>query len=526
MNTITATLCIGFLAASSILCAQSTTVDSRWGEEFNVKGADFKYLLHEEGVGTFAFMKKIKLSKGNEYTLIAFDEAGNEKKRALVALEPFGKKVIQLQFVQKRLYLFFAQQEKKAKQHHLFAQQIDPISMEKLGEPIALASYPLTIENTELESSAYHIHFSHDESKVAISHGIPRIKKGSALIRLKVFDGVLKALEEKEIPYEQGKEKFKLIETVVSDVGDLVLLASVGEGTGLFNNSGPTKIMIKHFPLQGGEAKEYTLATGDRHLSDLILDVDAGTVNCMGLFSNKSTRYAAGCVSVRIDLQKQEKDYEHYLDFDDAFIQGVSNYDPLTAGKQKLNIGASKGELLMFDIREVVQLSDGRRVLVGEHYMHQSGGSSYNNVTGKSRNWVSTTHMRDLIIICLSQDGKIDWSTSVAKKQLTANGNLMSSYALLVSDDHLHLIFNDNEKNAQYKPGDKVYNMAQGFGNKHASLVTIAPDGSSQKSALFKELDNAALPMPKRFISAGEKQMLMYGKGKQSHHVGLIRFDR
>jgi len=134
--------------------------------------------------------------------------------------------------------------------------------------------------------------------------------------------------------------------------------------------------------------------------------------------------------------------------------------------------------------------------------------------------------MRDLIIICLSQDGKIDWSTSVAKKQLTANGNLMSSYALLVSDDHLHLIFNDNEKNAQYKPGDKVYNMAQGFGNKHASLVTIAPDGSSQKSALFKELDNAALPMPKRFISAGEKQMLMYGKGKQSHHVGLIRFDR
>lgn len=418
-------------------------------------------------------------------------------------------------FLQDKLYALGYGEFRDHDQKVAYILEVDPSDLSTPGKP----RETLVIEDVRNQQFlSFETLISREEEMVAFV-GLPGARAGNFWFNKKkrenveaqvaVFNENMNEVWKSgfRLPYQE--KDYAVVGTEVDDEGNLYFL-------GRYNNEGPgVTYKIQAFRNNGKELVEYDVDLADKLASDCALGLSLdGNLIVTGFYSDNKVSRIAGAFYLLIDPASSSKLLETYKEFDTETLA-------LFMKKRK----AEKGkELDNFTFDRVIMRTDGGAVLLGEKfYITQS---TTTDAQGNTR--VSYTyHHNEIIVVNINPDGTIEWVTKIPKipkipKIQSSSSSFYLGYSDHVKDENIFLVFNDNEKNLGENAEDKIsrYN-----GNKSiATLVTILPDGTWNKTALFDNKEQGVLLRPSVAEQLNETQMLIYAERGKKYKLGLLTF--
>jgi hypothetical protein len=156
---------------------------------------------------------------------------------------------------------------------------------------------------------------------------------------------------------------------------------------------------------------------------------------CVGLYSDKHPRRAAGVYGFYLDHQTEGQLNLFNLPFDSEIARKVTgSADGLTKGLEDLDI---RNLLLRHDGGVVVLLEEfkkAERGISGQQFQFGPMGARF----------ITDYFYEDLIAVSLHPDGRLDWQDVFPKKQYSQDDDgIFSSVYVMRAPDQINLVFND-----------------------------------------------------------------------------------
>ena len=146
----------------------------------------------------------------------------------------------------------------------------------------------------------------------------------------------------------------------------------------------------------------------------------------------------------------------------------------------------------------------------------------------KEESYIYYYNYNDIICIGINKDGKLDWAIRIPKiQQGTDDYGYYSSYALIVDANKAKIMFNDNPANEGVKDPTKMKEFATNLKTipkATAFMVTVYPDGSFEKDAMFPKEDAKIFLCPK-LIAKSKQRNIVYGQKSNEYKFGTFAFD-
>jgi hypothetical protein len=259
--------------------------------------------------------------------------------------------------------------------------------------------------------------------------------------------------------------------------------------------------------------KEYTIKLDPKFISDITMAVDTqGNIICSGFYSNKSSNAIIGTFYLRINKKTGKVENEGTMDFSSEFLTQF-----MTTKR-----AAKKKELYDYNLRYLVQRSDGGAILVAEQY-YETQVCNTDPRTGATT-CTYYYYYNDIIVVNIKPDGTIEWARKIPKLQVSRNdGGYFLSFAFAVSGNKLHFMFNDHPKNLSVAAG-KGYKYMNNVTKSVAVLVTMEINGEQTRQAMFRNRDLKTYLRPKLNLQVSEKHMFLYGQKRNTFKIAVVDF--
>lgn len=516
-----------------VLCqGQSKEVGIVWGpEEKESKKTTLNDIVGYDKSGIFAYKTRSKGLYG--FNSIIILEHFNQKLELTKSIEielEYQKKEMNFEYfihLNNNLYVFSSFTNQKSKKKYLFYQTIEKntLSVNKDLKKVAEIDYD---GNSKYNSGNFQYELSRDSSKLLVYYNTPFEKGEKEKFGLHVFNNKMEELWNKEITLPYIEELFEVEDYLVDIFGNVHVLGT------LFNEKRKEKVkgepnfqyQIISYSENGQKKNMYPVKIEGRFLTDMQIEInDNQELICGGFYSDEGTYSIKGSYFLKIDTDSKNILTKNFKEFDFEFItEGMTEREEKKA-KKKEEQGKSV-ELYEYDLDDIILKDDGGAVLIGEQYFIRTVTHSHYDGNG---GWYTSTsyhyNYNDIIVINISSDGKIIWNEKIAKKQVTSNdGGFYSSYALNVTEDKLHFVFNDNPKNlSEDLEEGKLYNFNRSR-ESVVALVTVDSEGNQKRKALFSSKESETLTRPKVCKQISEKNMILFGQEKKYHRFIKLIF--
>ncbi len=489
-----------------------------WGREMKEPSrSTITDLLVGDDGKTFAVRTKASGIFNIKYILEAYNEDLTIIASEELDLEYKGKDM-EYEFIifsNGKLYAFASFDNQKQDKNYLFAQEINQKTLKPQG---AIQKVIETDSRSKSNEGKFFHEISTDKSKIAIFAMAAYKKKEKDKFNVAVLDADMNPLWNKDIKLPYTDELYNSEIVRVDNNGNFYM-----QGV-LFQDKAKTKrkgkpnysYLIHSYRDKGEKVKEYKISLKDRFITDLNFKVSkSDKIICAGFYSDKGTYAVKGTYFIRIDLATGEKEVAKTKAFEDDFLAQFLSDRQIKKGKK---------ELYQYDVDKLILRGDGGAVLLAEQYFVRSRTITRTGTNGTmSSRTVYYYYYNDIIAINIKPDGDVEWLTKIPKRQVTIDdGGYYSSFADMITNEKIYLIFNDNPKNIRIKDSKRIYN----FNGKKSvvTLATISKDGSYEKSILLNNRDQEVITRPKVCEQTSKDEMILYGELRKKFRLARVTF--
>lgn len=522
---ITLGLCLGV----SPVMSQSKTdrASVTWGVEMN----DSKDGAFDEVVGytddhvymTVFVKKEIFLRKmDNKHRTVyqkliplTIDKNDHVLKEVVV----FGEKIL----------VFTTFLDKKDKSVSLYMRAFNEVDMKPQGRMQKLAS--MDVEKRR-NTGASSVRVSPNKQAVLISQVLPYEKEARERFNLKVYDNDMTLLWDRNVELPYLDSEFSVESFRVTDDGTAIMIgnkyAEKREAKELRKDGKATyEYHMLVFHSDESAPEDHAIVVPGKFLQDLSLNIGKeGDILCGGFYGNKGSFAVSGTFFLRLDRTTKRVIHSSFKEFDRDFITAYMTEKEEARATKKADKKGEELELYNYELREIIRRDDGGAVMVGEQYRFFVTTTCTTNANGGQTCRTNFHYVyNDIIVVNVDPNGDIAWAAKVPKRQHSVNdGGRYSSYALVVKDDHIYVMFNDSGKNLMLLPGDKVEPFKYGK-DMLITLATINADGKVFREALLPQDKRDAITRPKAGVQTGDGRLFIYANWKKTHRFGTVTFN-
>jgi hypothetical protein len=500
-----------------------------WGNELKAKNStlDEVVAVTEDGIYVIKYKRKSLLNL--VYIIEHYNNKLNLVNSKELKLEYDGKELYKqfTMYMNNELYIFSSFQNQKKKANYLFVQSLNlkTLTPNKDLKMIAEIDYS---GFSKYNSGSFKHHLSPDSSKLLIYYDKPYDKGAKEKFGLHVYNSSMEEIWSAEYSIPYVEELCDIEQTMVSDAGDVYMLASVYKEKRKAKRKGKPNYQyhVLKYSDKAGE-NEYVVESKKKFLTDMRIAIAAdNNIICAGFYSEMGTYSIGGSYYMRIDSKTEEVIASNYYEFGVDFI--TMNLTERQEKKVKKKVARGNDvEMYEYDLRDIVLRDDGGILLTGEQYYVRVVTTTTS--TGNGGTTTTTTYYyyyNDIIVINISPEGIIEWTTKVPKRQVSTNdGGFYSSYTMAIVEDKLYFVFNDNARNLNYKQGDVIYPTT--YGGKNAIVVAVMVDmeGNQARKALFNKEKADVIIRPKVCEQISSNEVLLFGQRRKTHQFARLIFE-
>lgn len=377
----------------------------------------------------------------------------------------------------------------------------------------------------------YDVVVSPGKKTVLVSQLLPFEKGASEKFELKVYSADMSPLWERSVSLPYPDEEFSVEQFRVADDGTVFMIgvkyAEKREARDLKKDGKAAyEYHLLVFNGDGSPVEDHAMVVGDKFFQDLSLNIGSeGDILCGGLYGNKGSFAISGTFFLRLDRITKVIVHSSYKEFEKDFITAYMTEKEEAKATRKAERKGEELELSNYELRDIIRRTDGGVVMVAEQYRFYITSVTTMDANGRtSTRTIYNYEYNDIIVVNVDPNGNIAWAAKVPKRQHSTNdGGRYSSYALLVKEDHIHLLFNDNGKNLMLLPGDRVEPFRYGK-EMLITLATINADGKVFREALLPQDKRDAITRPKAGVQIGDDRLFIYANWRKTHRFGTVTF--
>jgi hypothetical protein len=452
------------------------------------------YVIRSKNASLFS--KKIELS------LEVYNSKMDLKKTYPITFKEEKLKLHSFELLKGTIYCFYTKYEESG--HNVF--YVSEISTTgKIGKPKKVVS--VKVEGKK-DLNSFKLRISPDTTKIMIASIPDYQKKADQFVDMYSTDLDFEEVEKITIEFSYKSKDFNFHSFKVDNVGNMHILAQVRKAQKAKKESAYEYKIFTYFA-ETEEFYDYNVDLDKNYMSEVVLRIDKdNNIVCSGFYSDNNSFSTKGIFYLKLNTQTKEIEVQKTNDFDKKFLSFFMSEKKANKGKPLYNMV----------IRDLLIKEDGGLYFIAENYYIRE-------VTRTDQNGRTTTtyyyHYNDVIVADISKEGKVNWWTVVPKYQVSANdGGPYSSIAWGVSENNLHIVFNENKKNAEILQPNKVKSVR--FKKSVTVLVTFDSKGKAKKTALFPAKDGKTLTMPKVHVNSSSNELIMLAQvGKNYRFVKL-----
>lgn len=315
----------------------------------------------------------------------------------------------------------------------------------------------------------------------------PYQKKENARFDLKIFDSEYKLLHSKAVLLPYKDKNFEIIRHSLDDVGNVVMLARIEKEERDLLSADPTYYfsLIEFSPTDSNQVWEYEIKSENRLITDVDFILNSrDEILVPGFYSVPGKEGTQGTFYMSVDRKKHTVKSSAAKPFEKTLVLDFIN-------EKRYNRGQG---LPGFNINYTVPLADGGLYVVSEQYY-------VTEVCGRDgRGFISCNYYyyyNSIVVFKIDETGNIAWNAVIPKYQFSINDEgFYSSYALAVTGDKLHFIYNDHPKNIGIQKAAE-YKIMSKPSTSQAIHVVVNSDGTFIKEPLFINKDEKLILRPK-----------------------------
>jgi hypothetical protein len=276
------------------------------------------------------------------------------------------------------------------------------------------------------------------------------------------------------------------------------------------------QFIILSFTESGKVQTEFQIGLRRKIVSDFHVTLDGqGTLVCVGFYSENQSASAGGVFLTKIDPYKQTASGGRLHAFSKALDMGRMRLGQKFEWNELSN---NRGEFLHYYIRNFLADSSGGGLLIAEQVILQENYISFQE--GYQPGQINYNY-NDLLILRLSQDGRVNWVKKIPKKQRTLNDKgKYSSISAIPSSGSNYLIYNDNGKNFSNSSKTKTFKGLQSV----IALSHIDEFGNIESFPISISEEQGVLFQPALTTRFGTDKKIIYGEKGKNFRFGILTF--
>jgi len=567
-------LAVMILLSSAIL-AQSYKV--QWGEDMKIKkGSVDMEIIHADKDGVYFVEGKMRMKSyfvigatyGTAYKLLKFD-----RNYSLVYEKEFKRELKDrdfhsIQYMNKNLYLFAFDYNKKEKVFTVYGIKVDMATGQASGEMKLMGSF-----QREMKDEAFNFAFkpTEDSTRWMLVGDISNAQHTA--LSISIFDKELKMLEKSDIKFGFAKNTFDLEDVILTKDNKFVVMGKEFEFVETGKKKKKSVRTFKKYSLakynkDGVRELEVPTEVGDNFtISGKLIAAPDGKFYLAGFYaSNVKKNEIAGVFLNMLDpvtgqvikSSTQEisgaqlsQGIDDGSDDDDEIKESKKSKQKAKEDDDEIDFGKS------FVIRDVVYNPQNNGFLIlsevfkFEEYSYVEQNYNSTTKTWNSR-WVTVFSYinSDMLVVNATSDGQISRINYIPKYQVEsirsysgttgisygqnpneffAKGGGMpfySSFTHMLYKDKLYFVFNDSERNGGVINGREKVRMISNFKKSSAfGLELDLTTGIIKRKSLFSNEDEPIVMPRFGFVSGNEMflpAMRMKALGKTEFKMGKI----
>ncbi len=455
-----------------------------------------------------------------EFELEAIDAQCNSTLN--VPLVPtYGKRTPNMRFYfdyNGKIYMFCSFADSKGNKRLLLVQNINRNTLQVDGPMTPIAE--LTYTNGFGEGG-FDYRISRDSSHVLIVANSIVKRKEPEKFALYVFDKDMKLEWTREVRLPYAENMFVQGDLGVDNGGNVFMTGCRYTGEVRSRSSEEYQILV--YSKSAPEATVYPVQIKDKFVNEWRIDLSSPKqIVCSGFYSEGSINSIAGTFYLRINRANKEIEKLSLHEFDLAFkTLYMSARDE--AKTIRLTEQGNTVQLNDYKLHDLIPRADGGTILLAERYYVTT--LSTGSAAGSGSYTTYYYHYNNIIVVSINPTGDIQWATKIPKFQVSTNDfGFYSSFATMVTDDKLYLIYNDHKANLQSGEAGVTRNFSIREKNGIVVLATIDDLGKLSRRELFPNTEIEAVTVPKLCKQVSKTQMLMYAKTAPGNQYGMVTF--
>lgn len=408
-----------------------------------------------------------------------------------------------------KLYLFF---QHKGKSNVAYSQAFNPSSLTPIGERKVLGELKEGKGGQLIKGFNYS--FSKDMKFFLLTDLNLLAFSAQALpntlpVKVKVFDRNLDLVWQKEVSVPTTGGQQQISQFFVNDAETIYCLTSeiaIEFVEMAYSDISYNNIQLTVLADRGNKTKSYPLEFGKEVISALQGEVDPeGRFVIGGLYSNRSAAEADGSFISTWSVGAEKLSRPSLMPFEEKTMQALY-------GSRR---GQTEAEIFAPQLGPIILGGDGSVYLITE-LTRPSGDLS-------TMGGVRFDYHYDLVVQKLDETGEVLWEQVIAKRQIFKNdATLYRGYFIFLTEDKMHLFFNDMKLSLYENPPPKV--STGSFPNLVLAKVSIDTQGKIQREGILthpKKEGKVMVPAFCKQVSATE--MLYFGGTGSYYYPALMK---
>lgn len=511
-------LVAALLLISNFSFSQKASV--KWGPELegSRRGSISDYLGEDEtGYYLTAYLKsdllveKLDRNLGNP-NVYTFEEKDKETKEKyeLEARRYFAEKI----------WIFKSAIDKKTKTKTLYAQEVNKKTMAETGPLLTITEFQY---EKRRDKGFFQMVASPSDNHMMVIEGIPVEKEENEQFNVVMLDANMKPVWKKKIELPYQNTLFIRQEMKCDDQGNFYVLGKLYKDKLKTTVKGEVNFVyhLLAFNDNGNSKIDYEVQLKGNYITDITMSKnDKGEIVCAGFYSKRGVNSIDGAFYLNLDPTTKAVNVSNMKEFDLAFMTQYMTESQAKRAAKKEEKGKDL-ELAQYDLRNLIKRSDGGAILVGEQYY--SITTTYR--CGNSYCTTTTYYYNDIIVVNISPEGKIEWASKIPKIQVSANdGGFYSSFALAVTKDKLHFIYNDHKDNLEAEKTRKLKNFQVSDRNGIVVDATVDNNGKVSRQELLENTETEVIIRPKVCEQIDDEHLLIFGERRKTDQFGMVTF--
>lgn len=439
----------------------------------------------------------------NEHFFVGkFDKKLNLIKRAEIIQQHDKKELVceNILLLRDKLLVFSSFQNSKDKKHYLFAQNLDPESLELVPNTKLIGELDYSGFN-KFSTTVFQFEVSPDSSKVLVFYTL--LDKHNETLRkgMYVFDHDMNLKwKNSDFVAKFSGGIFEYNRFRVDNDGNVYLLGQVYKDRenyfdgahfkdrGFFSNDTyytdkPNyTYQLFRYSDNGKNEDIYTLTLPGKFIRSLAFEpAGSNAVICTGMYASPGKISVEGSFVFSLDLDSKQPAGLNFKEFGNDLISLGFNQNELSRFKRSIS-NKQEWDPFTYFLSDLKTKQNGDRYFIAEQYINGTKIETSGKVTT-----YSAIHMHnDLFVVTLGNDYQIKRIDKIQKRQYWLNSDNYNSYSSLEKNGNLYFIYNT------FVSAESMFKNIE-LGD---SYITRLDEKGKQQKTVIRKKDDKEKPMP------------------------------